>query len=112
MFDCNRRNLRTILVSSEVVTVAALVLLLLLVVASDGSAQVCTAYTVTPAATGTLNWTDTTAVWVPVGSYPGENSACDTAADSGPMPVTIIVNTAIPNAISSLDLLCASCVVD
>jgi uncharacterized repeat protein (TIGR01451 family) len=110
MFDCNRRNLRTILVSSRV-NVAALAALLFLAVASDGNA-ICTAYTVTPAATGNLNWTDTAALWVPVGSYPGENSACDTATDSGGMPVTITVNTAIPNPIASLDVLCASCVVD
>jgi uncharacterized repeat protein (TIGR01451 family) len=112
MFDCNRRNLRTNLASSGM-TATAFALLLLLLVASDGNAQSCTAYTVTPAATGTLNWTDTTGLWVPTGSYPGQNSACDSATDAGPgMPVTIIVNSAIPNPIATLAVSCGSCVVD
>jgi len=92
--------------------VASAAMAMLLLAAGDARAQGCTAYTVTPAATGTLNWTDTGALWVPVGSYPGQNSACDTASDSGPMPLTITVNTAIPNPIASLDVLCAACVVD
>src|SRR4051794_3874695 len=91
--------------------VASCVMAVLLLAAGDAKGQ-CTAYTVTPAATGNLNWAATSGLWDPPGSYPGENSACDTAADSGLMPVTIAVTTAIPNAISSLDLLCASCVVD
>jgi uncharacterized repeat protein (TIGR01451 family) len=100
------RCVRTLLASSAVAV-------LLLAAAGDANAQGCTAYTVTPAATGTLNWTDTASLWTPTGSYPGQTSACDTATD-GPagMPVTIVVNTAIPNAISGLDLNCAGCVID
>ena len=115
MFDCNRRNLRTILASSGVI-VAALALLLLLVVASDGSAQSaqsCTVYVVTnsaPPPSG--NWTDTSGLWTPAGSYPGQSSSCDTAADFNPSPTIITVNTAIPNPIGTLGLSCGGCIVD
>src|SRR5438105_9780413 len=113
MSNFKRRNLRTILASTRL-TIAALAGLLLFVPARTASAQACQAYTVTSSGTpASANWTDTT-LWTPAGSYPGQSTACDTAADTNPTATIIIVNTAIPNAIAGLDLSCSTpgCIVD
>ncbi|MEA2413381.1 MAG: hypothetical protein QOI58_38 [Thermoanaerobaculia bacterium] len=114
MSNFNRRNLRTILASTGV-TVAALVVLLLLAVASDGSAQSCTDFTVVTSSTpANANWTDVAGLWTPSGSYPGRDTSCDTASDTTGTATVIVVNTAIPNPITGLNLSCATpgCVID
>src|SRR5438270_154512 len=109
MSNFNRRNLRTILAST------ALAALLVLVPARNASAQACQPYTVTSSGTpASANWTDTSALWTPTGSYPGQNTACDTAADTNPTATVIVVNTAVPNPIAGLNLACSTpgCIVD
>lgn len=106
MSGIDRFNRRTILFSS------AMAALLLLVVASDGSAQSCTGFVVTGSASA--NWTDTSTLWSPSGSYPGRDTNCDTASDTTNTAKTIVVDSAIPFPISALDLSCGvpGCVID
>jgi uncharacterized repeat protein (TIGR01451 family) len=112
MFKIDRVKLRTILASSGV-TVAALAVLLLLAVASDGIAQSCTDFVVTSSASN-ANWTDVSGLWTPAGSYPGRDTSCDTASDTSGTATVIVVNTAIPNPITGLNLSCSTpgCVID
>ncbi len=115
MPNIDRRNLRTILVSSGV-TIAALAVFLQFVVTSDSSAQSCT-YSVTTSSTpGSANWKDISGFWNPPndGTYPGESSSCNTASDTNGVATTIVVDSAIPFQIAGLDLLCSTpgCVVD
>jgi uncharacterized repeat protein (TIGR01451 family) len=115
MSKIDRRTLRTVLASSGV-TVAALAALLLLAIASDGRAQSCTGtdFTVVTSSMPSANWTDVVNLWTPSGSYPGRDTSCDTASDTTGNPMVIVVNTAIPNPISSLNLSCSTpgCVID
>ncbi len=79
------------------------------------SAQACTSYTVVTTSTpASANWTDTTTLWTPSGTFPGATSSCDTAADTTGTATTIVVNSVIPNPIAGLDLLCTTpgCIVD
>ncbi|MEA2327122.1 MAG: hypothetical protein QOE68_2081, partial [Thermoanaerobaculia bacterium] len=112
MSKIDRVKLRTILASSGV-TVAALAVLLLLAVASDGIAQSCTDFVVTSSASN-ANWTDVSGLWTPAGSYPGRDTSCDTATDTSGTATVIVVNTAIPNPITGLNLSCSTpgCVID
>jgi uncharacterized repeat protein (TIGR01451 family) len=112
MSKIERFKLRMILASSGV-TVAALAVLLLLAVASDGIAQSCTDFVVTSSASN-ANWTDVSGLWTPAGSYPGRDTSCDTATDTSGTATVIVVNTAIPNPITGLNLSCSTpgCVID
>ena len=72
-----------------------------------------TAYTINPSATGTVNWTNTTTVWIPGGGYPG----C-TAGDSAtiiplpPTPPTLVINGTIPNPLIGLNNSMAGALID
>jgi uncharacterized repeat protein (TIGR01451 family) len=73
----------------------------------------CNNYTaVTVSTPPTANWTNTSGFWVPSGSYPGQNSSCDTATDSSSTPHVITINSAIPNPIAGLTLSCNGCKID
>ena len=111
MSEIDRRSLRTILASSGL-TIAALAFVLLLVVTGEGSAQSCTNFVVTGSTNA--NWTDTTSLWNPSGSYPGRDTSCDTASDTTGTATTITVDSAIPFSIIGLNLSCAApgCVID
>jgi len=91
-------------------------MLLMLVVSGDGRAQSCTDYSVNaPGTPVTANWTDTSGFWSPSnGSYPGRDTSCDTAVDNTTTATTIVVDSAIPNPISDLGLVCSvpGCVID
>src|SRR5215831_7314129 len=62
-----------------------------------------TAYSVTSSAPPPLGfWTDTSgAVWSPAGGFPGCATG-DSASDNNPIPTTLIINSAIPNALTSI----------
>src|SRR5205085_4203857 len=49
--------------------------------------------------------------WVPGGNYPGASS-CDSAVDASGNPITITVDSAIPNNLNNLIFNCPSCVID
>jgi len=106
MSEIDRFKLRTIFASS------AMAMLLLLSVASNAMAQVCTDYVVT--GTSSANWNDTSTLWSPSGSYPGQLTNCDTASDTTNSAKTITVTSAIPNPIKALNLSCtvANCMID
>ena len=58
------------------------------------------------------NWTDTSgAVWTPAGGFPG-CAPGDSANDLNASPTTLIINSAIPNPLISLNLGCNGCVID
>ncbi|HEX7831303.1 MAG TPA: hypothetical protein VF787_16725, partial [Thermoanaerobaculia bacterium] len=86
-----------------------LLLVLLTGAASRASAACGTTYTLNPAVPATANWTDTSA-WVPVG-YPG--SGVNDCVDSGTgVTTTLIVNSAIPNAVAGIQWHCTGCIID
>ena len=72
-----------------------------------------TVYNVTSSAPPpTGNWTDTSgAVWTPAGGFPG-CAPGDAAMDLNATPTTLIINSAIPNPLISLNLGCNGCVID
>jgi uncharacterized repeat protein (TIGR01451 family) len=94
--------------------VAILSVTLLLAWAPQGWA-ICvpTVYSVTSSAPPpSANWTDTSgALWVPTGGFPG-CAPGDSASDTNATPTTIVINSAIPNPIISLNLACNGCVID
>ena len=69
-----------------------------------------TSYSVTASAPPPIaNWTDTSgAVWSPSGGFPGCATG-DSASDTNVSPTTLIINSAIPNAINGLNLTCNGC---
>jgi uncharacterized repeat protein (TIGR01451 family) len=72
-----------------------------------------TVYNVTSSAPPpTGNWADTSgAVWTPAGGFPG-CAPGDAANDLNATPTTLIINSAIPNPLISLNLGCNGCVID
>jgi len=72
-----------------------------------------TVYNVTSSAPPPVgNWTDTSgAVWTPSGGFPG-CAPGDSANDLNASPTTLIINSAIPNPLISLNLGCNGCVID
>ncbi len=109
MTTVDRLKLRTIL------TASALTLLAIAVLGTATVFAVCvpTVYNVTSSAPPPIgNWTDTSgAVWTPSGGFPG-CAPGDTAADLNGTPTTLIINSAIPNAIIGLNLSCPGCAID
>src|SRR5436190_1361063 len=113
MTTVDRLRLRTILTSSGV-TIGVLTAALLFAISGDAAA-ICvpTAYTLSPTAPASANWTTTSGLWMPPGGFPGcapGDSATET--NVAPIPPTIIINSAIPNPIIGLNLACNSCVID
>src|SRR4030081_2119643 len=106
MSEIDRFKLRTIFASS------AMAMLLRLSLAGDARAQGCTDYVVT--GTSSANWNDTSTLWSPSGTYPGQLSNCDTASDTTNSAKTITVTGAIPNPIKALNLSCTvpGCIID
>jgi len=109
MTTVDRLKLRTILISSAV-TLAAIALL---GTATAFAICVPTVYNVTSSAPPPIgNWTDTSgAVWLPAGGFPG-CAPGDAAQDLNATPTTLIINSAIPNPLISLNLGCNGCVID
>jgi len=109
MTTVDRLKLRTILISSAV-TLAAIALL---GTATAFAICVPTVYNVTSSAPPPIgNWTDTSgAVWTPAGGFPG-CAPGDAAQDVNATPTTLIINSAIPNPLISLNLGCNGCVID
>ncbi|HEV7427903.1 MAG TPA: hypothetical protein VGQ46_16225 [Thermoanaerobaculia bacterium] len=109
MTTADRLKLRTILTSS------AVTLLAIAVLGTATAFAVCvpTVYNVTSSAPPpSANWTDTSgAVWTPSGGFPG-CAPGDTAADTNGSPTTLIINSAITNAIIGLNLSCPGCAID
>jgi uncharacterized repeat protein (TIGR01451 family) len=71
-----------------------------------------TAFTVTSSAPPPVaNWTTTSGVWNPAGNYPGE-CAGSSASDTNASPTTLIIDSAIPSAVSGLNFSCNGCVID
>ena len=95
-----------------VIATAMTMALSALLVATALAVCIPTAYSVTassPPATAT--WTNTSGLWNPSGGFPG-CAPGDSAADTNASPTTLIINSAIPNAIIGLNLACNGCVID
>ncbi|HEV7484976.1 MAG TPA: hypothetical protein VGQ65_04795 [Thermoanaerobaculia bacterium] len=109
MTTVDRLKLRTILISS-LVTLGAIALL---GTATAYAICVPTVYNVTSSAPPPIgNWTDTSgAVWTPAGGFPG-CAPGDVAQDLNATPTTLIINSAIPNALIGLNLNCPGCTID
>jgi len=109
MTTVDRLKLRTILTSS------ALTLLAIALLGTATAFAICvpTVYNVTSSAPPPIgNWTDTSgAVWTPAGGFPG-CAPGDAAQDLNATPTTLIINSAIPNPLISLNLGCNGCVID
>src|SRR6476469_9809601 len=109
MTTVDRLKLRTILTSS------ALTLLAIALLGTATAFAICvpTVSNVTSSAPPPIgNWTDTSgAVWTPAGGFPG-CAPGDSAQDLNATPTTLIINSAIPNPLISLNLGCNGCVID
>jgi uncharacterized repeat protein (TIGR01451 family) len=109
MTTVDRLKLRTILTSS------ALTLLAIALLGTATAFAICvpTVYNVTSSAPPPIgNWTDTSgAVWTPASGFPG-CAPGDAAQDLNATPTTLIINSAIPNPLISLNLGCNGCVID
>jgi uncharacterized repeat protein (TIGR01451 family) len=94
-------------------TLVTLSLVAILGVTTAYAICVPTVYNVTSSAPPPIgNWTDTSgAVWSPSGGFPG-CAPGDSASDTNASPTTLIVNSAIPNPIISLNLNCPGCAID